>query len=164
MKTYLLSLFGASFAAALVTLFVPDGSGGGVSKHIKLLCSLFLLAVIVAPLPSAIRELQSLPDRIPESGNNDPSALPENVQKALDESSKAGFARSLTQLLENRFSIPAGEIRCVIRWDDSNDRATPEKITLILSGSAIWKDPDLLEEFVTELLGCACETALERGE
>lgn len=162
MKIYLLSLFGASLATALIHLLAPEGTQGGVSKYLKLLCSLFLLAVIVSPLPHALREIRSLPDRIPDLGGTKSGGLPESVQEALDESSKIAFARSLTQLLEHRFSIPAGEIRCVIRWEEREDDTLPEEITLLLSGSAIWQDPDELEAFVTSLVHCTCKTALER--
>lgn len=78
----------------------------------------------------------------------------------MESASRSYFAQSLTQMLEQRFSIPAGEIRCTVRWQQ-DEELRPDRVTLVLSGSAIWKNPAEMEEFVTGLLGCECVTAIE---
>ena len=82
------------------------------------------------------------------------------ANEALENASKAYLAQALTRLLEERFSIPSGEVRCVILWA-SEEEAKPQKVTVILSGSAICKNPNQIEEEVTNLLGCPCVTAIE---
>lgn len=157
MKEYLLSVLAAALALSIVGILSPNGS----QSSLKLLSSLFLLLVIAAPLP---RFLTTLPDRLGElfsaSQQGEESDYRQQAEQALEGASKAYLAQALTQLLEQRFSIPSGEVRCVIRWNDQEE-ASPQRVTVILSGSAIWKNPNEIESAVTELLGCECVTAIE---
>lgn len=159
MQTYLLSLLGGALAAALVGILAPEGA----SRHIRLVSSLFLICVLVAPLPKAIGSVSSWFEELEEaadageSGGGDYAA---QLEAAMESASRSYFAQSLTQMLEQRFSIPAGEIRCSVRWQQGEE-LRPERVTLVLSGSAIWKNPAEMEEFVTGLLGCECVTAIE---
>lgn len=159
MQTYLLSLLGGALAAALVGILAPEGA----SRHIRLVSSLFLICVLVAPLPKAIGSVSSWFEELEEaadageSGGGDYAA---QLEAAMESASRSYFAQSLTQMLEQRFSIPAGEIRCTVRWQQ-DEELRPERVTLVLSGSAIWKNPAEMEEFVTGLLGCECVTAIE---
>ena len=159
MQTYLLSLLGGALAAALVGILAPEGA----SRHIRLVSSLFLICVLVAPLPKAIGSVSSWFEELEEaadageSGGGDYAA---QLEAAMESASRSYFAQSLTQMLEQRFSIPAGEIRCTVRWQQGEE-PRPERVTLVLSGSAIWKNPAEMEKFVTGLLGCECVTAIE---
>ena len=159
MQTYLLSLLGGSLAVALIGILAPNGG----SKHIKLISSLFLVCVLVAPLPKAIGSVRSWIDDLNQDvgSDADPSDYTAQMEEAVQSASKTYFAQSLTQMLEQRFSITPGEVRCSIQWAEGDDGMQPLKITLILSGSAIWKNPADMEEFVTGLLGCECVTAIE---
>ena len=158
MKTYLLSLFAASLVIALVSILAPSNA----TKYIKLISSLFFLCILAAPLPKL---LDTLPDFFYEvTGDQEKDQMDESYQEKADQllegASKTYVAQMLTELLEQRFSIPTGEVRCVIQWEES-EKAKPQKVTVILSGSAIWKNPETIEKTVTELLGCECITAIE---
>lgn len=159
MQTYLLSLLGGSLAVALIGILAPNGA----SKHIKLISSLFLVCILVAPLPKAIGSIRSWMDDLNQEidSGSDSSDYATQMEEAIESASKTYFAQSLTQMLEQRFSITPGEIRCSIQWAEGDEQMQPLRITLILSGSAIWKNPADMEEFVTELLGCECVTAIE---
>ena len=158
MKEYLLSVLSAALVISLVGMLAPNGAQGSL----KLISALFLLLVIAAPLPKL---LTAIPDRIENlfqtNGNGgEEDDFRQQANLTLENASKTYLAQALTQLLEQKFSIPTGEVRCVIRWTDG-DQAKPEKVTVILSGSAIWKNPNQIEAAVTELLGCECVTAIE---
>ena len=158
MKEYLLSLFAASLVIALVGILSPNGSGG----YLKLISALFFLCVLAAPLPKL---LDSLPDLMGEiTGATEKEELEEDYRQqanaALEGASKTYFAQTLTELLEQQFSIPSGEVRCTVLWEDAEE-LRPKQVTVILSGSAIWKNPDHIEQAVEELLGCECVTAIE---
>lgn len=158
MKEYLLSVLAAALVIALVGILAPNGSG----SSLKLVSALFLLLAIAAPLPKL---LTSIPQRIEDlfqvgGQKGDEEDFRQETDLTLENASKAYLAQSLTQLLEEKFSIPAGEVRCTVRWVEG-DEIRPEKVTVILSGSAIWKNPAPIEETVTQLLGCECVTAIE---
>ncbi len=158
MKTYLLSVLAAALIISLIGILAPNGA----QSSLKLITSLFFLCVIAAPLPNW---LENLPDRIDElvtapDGGSAEDDYRQQANEALDGASKTYLAQALTQYLEQKFSIPQGEVRCQILWSEE-ESATPEKVTVILSGTAIWKNPDSIEAAVTELLGCECVTAIE---
>lgn len=160
MKGYFLSLLGASFAVALVGLLAPDDSGK-MSKSVRLMTSLFLICVIAAPLPSLIHRLPEVFTAAEEIGNADSDRYSEEAARALEGASRTYFASALTQLLETRFSLREGDVRCSIRWAENTSDAIPERVTVILSGSAIWKDPAEIEAFLHDLLGCECVSAID---
>ena len=158
MREYLLSILSAALVIALVGMLAPEGMG----SSLNLISSLFLLLAIAAPLPKLI---VSLPEQIEAIFQTDgQSGSEEDFRQqsdlALEGASKAYLVQSLTQLLEEEFSIPSGEVRCAVQWAEGEE-IVPEKITVILSGSAIWKNPAPIEETVSRLMGCECVTAIE---
>ena len=158
MKEYLLSLLAASLCAALVGILAPSN----FQKYVRFISSLFLICVLVAPLPrvlSSINAPDGLPDLIGSSSAS--SDYKDRMEEALEQASGTYFAEMLTQLIEERFSISEGTVRCSVKWRDGGDRLTPERVTVILSGSAIWKNPSEIESFVGSLLGCECVIAIE---
>lgn len=159
MKAYLLSLLGAAFLAAAVGVLAPDGNAGA-GRHLRLLSVLVLLCVVVAPLPRLVTDLRDLPDLLPDRIDRESTEPGATSESPLDAASRAYVARSLTARVCERFSIPSDEVRCAIRWGEGDNAGTPLSATLILSGSARWKDPREIAAYVTDLLGCPCETAI----
>ena len=163
MKAYFLSVAAAALIAAICSVLVPSGEGGGIAKHVKLLTSLLLVCVLIAPLgdliellPGAVSGDMTFPWEDTEGGTDE-----ENLQDRLDEVSTTYFTALLTETLEREFAIEAGDLRCAIQWEGEGEQMRPTRVTLLLSGRAIWKDPEAMEAFVTELLGCACVSAIE---
>lgn len=164
MQSYLFSIIGAALAATVIGILTPKGEGGTVSSHIRLLTALFFICVLIAPIRSMLNTFTEFVNgEIHISGTN--GAESTDYQKQLDEaleaSSKSYFTQMLTKTLESTFSIDTGNIRCTVHWGEQEERLQPTRVTIVLSGSAIWRDPDRLEAFVTDLLGCECVTAIE---
>ena len=161
MKDYLFSLLGASLCIALISLLSPNGSS---AKYVRLLSALFLICVLISPmhgLIDGIRDLANGELRLPEWGDTDSSDAEQELQSTLDNASKSYFLQSLTQMLEREFSISPGELRCSAVWTAvAGDQIKPSRIHVLLSGSAIWKDPKKIELFINELLGCECIVAV----
>ena len=82
------------------------------------------------------------------------------MKQAMESASRTYFARTLTELIGEQFALAEGSVRCEIEWEADNE-TVPKKITVILSGSAIWRDPEKIESFVEDLIGCECVTAIE---
>lgn len=165
MGAYLISLLCAACVAALIGILSPDGEGGGIARHMRLLIALVLLCVLIAPMRDALDALIRFTNgdyTLPEAdGGGTEEGYQQQMQAALTEASKTYVAQLLTQMLEREFSITPGAVRCAVRWSDSSQTLSPERITVILSQDAIWKDPAPIEDFVTALLGCECVTAVE---
>lgn len=159
MKSYLYALILVSLAAAIAGILSPEGEKGGILKHIRLLSSLLLICILILPIQSGISYLFALQGGdIPLPDWTDiPEGDREELQNQLDLVSKDYFAKTLTARLENQFSIASGEVRCMVKWESEK----PILVTVVLSGKAIWKDPDAIEAFVSGLVGCDCQTAIE---
>ena len=160
MTNYLYALLLVSLAAAIAGILSPEGERGGILKHVRLLSSLLLVFVIILPLKTGFSDLVSLgegefpfPEWIEAPDSEDQSEL----QEQLDRLSQEYFGQTLTERLEGQFSIASGEVRCIVRWNGT----TPTLVTVVLSGKAIWKDPEAIEAFVSGLVGCECQTAIE---
>ena len=161
MKSYLLTLLFTSLVIAMVNLLTPHGERGGTEKHMKLLTSLLLLTLLVAPLGNAVTGLREWINGslLPPWAENKAEEFESEVQEELHAASKKYFTEMLTQTLEKSFEIETGNIRCSVIW--KKDESAPEKITVILSGKAIWKDPKEIREFVSQLTACECTVAIE---
>ena len=160
MKTYLLSLLGAAFLAAAIGLLTPEGTNGGIGKHVRLLCALMIVCVIALPLPRAISALHLRLTDLTDRTSDEKNSFDSRAHDLLDHASRAYFASALTAHLAERFSLRQEEVNCAIRWKEVDGEASPESVTLILSGSARWHDPHELENYVADLLGCPCDTAI----
>ena len=164
MKAYFLSLIAAAMIAALVGILTPGGEKGGIAKHVKLLTSLFLVCVLISPLKETLVGLRAWLDgglELPNLENPEEDSYKQQMDEALQGASTAYFTQMLTQMLEQRFSIATGEVRCGVQWQSENGSLSPVRVTVILSGKAIWRDPEAIERFVEELLGCKCVSAIE---
>lgn len=162
MKTYILSMLAAALVAAVVGILSPSGEGGGISKHMRLLCSLFLLCVLLSPLISVLDALGDLANGSflsPDVELEEEEDYRDRLEGAMDEATRTYFAQMLTECLCDELSLKAGEVRCHVLWDEED--GTPKKVTVLLSGSAIWQDPKRICSFVTSLLDCECVCALE---
>ena len=160
MKTYLLSLLGAAFLAAAIGILSPDGTNGGIGKHIRLLSALVLVCVIAVPLPRAISELRERLSDLTENTSDMEESFDARSRDALDNASRAYFANALTTHLAEKFALRQDELRCAILWEETDGEVRPAAVTLILTGSARWHDPHELEQYLTDLLGCPCDTAI----
>lgn len=154
MTAYLLTLFGSALAVALVDLLVPERG----RKTVRLISALFLLCVLSAPLPRAFRAIRDY--TIPGAAQDAREEYTQKMKQAMESASRTYFARTLTELIGEQFALTEGSVRCEIEWEADNE-TVPKKITVILSGSAIWRDPEKIESFVIDLIGCECVTAIE---
>ena len=164
MKEYIISLIVASFISAMIGILAPQGEGGGIAGHLRLLSALFLVAVIISPVGELLPALGDLREEIqtehtPEDSVGD--GYRDQLNGAVTSAAQPYFAALLIDTLEKEFSIPEGEVRCAIRWREEGESVYPERITVILSGSSIWRDPAPIEEFVRDRIGCACVSAIE---
>jgi hypothetical protein len=75
----------------------------------------------------------------------------ENVEKAVKD------------ILGTRFGIPESEISAVVVFADKNGDGVKEveRITVILSGRSIFRDPAEIKGCVSETFACECLCAIE---
>ena len=160
MDGYVLTLIGAAMISALVGVLAPAGS---TAKYVKLITSLFLICVLISPVKGLIVGLRELIDGELSFSQEQEEAEEDfrlQTEALTNETAKLYFTDMLTDRILSRFSISPDELRCAVDW--STDSAPmPTRITVFLSGRAIWQDTHAIEAFVTELIGVPCQSAIE---
>ena len=66
--------------------------------------------------------------------------------------------KRLEDLICEKFSIGADDIEITVEAHEENGTLTLDRVAVGLYRAAVLKDPYEIEEYVSELVGCACET------
>ena len=159
-KTYLLSIFATALLITVVDILAP---GGGLSKHLKLVTSLVFVCILISPSLAFAERLKDFANGDWEfaiEGDMEEHYSSE-LQNALDDASKEYFENMLELTLCKEFDIAEDNLRVAVEWIGDAENLRPVKVTVILSGKAIWKNPAKIEEYVISLLGCTCVSAIE---
>ena len=162
-KVYMLSIFATALLITVVDILAPTNNGGGLSKYLKLVTSLVFVCILISPTVSLAQHLRDFANGNWEfeiEGDVEDHYFAE-LQDALDNASKDYFEGMLKQTLCKEFDIAEDDLRVRVDWDGLGEELRPQKVTVILSGKAIWKNPAKIEGYVSSLLGCACVSAIE---
>ena len=151
MGGYLYTLAAASVLISLICALAPSSA----AQHVKLLCSLCVICLLCAPLGEAIRAVKEGELALPPEWTEPPAEESEQDRNQAAESLLAG---QLQDLLQKEFALDPGECSIYAEWSDAG-KVT--KITLVLSGKAIWRDPDPIKAYVQGLMGCPCVVVLD---
>lgn len=163
MEAYIISLIATTMIASLVGILTPKGDGG-IAKHLRLLIALFLVCVLISPAKEAIQRIAEFANGNWESiweNESIEESYREELNESLQGTSKDYFLQMLVQTLEREFSLENGTVRCRVEWNEGEADLRPTCVTVILSGTSIWKDPHAIESYVTTLLDCTCMVAIE---
>lgn len=162
-KAYILSIFATALLITVVDILAPTGTGGGLSRHLKLVSSLVLVCILISPTVSLANKLKGFLNGEWEFAFEEEmdDHYADELQNALDNASREYFEGMLTKTLCEEFAIAESDLRCHVEWSGEGENLRPQKVTVILSGKAIWKNPAKIEEYVSTLLGCDCVSAIE---
>lgn len=162
-KTYVLSIFATALLITVVDILSPAGASSALSRYLKLVCALVFVCILISPTLSLAETLRDFANGELdfEIAGDVEDHYSEQLQGALDDASRQYFEGMLTQILCEEFEILEDDLRCHVKWVGEGENLHPEKVTVILSGKAIWKDPAKIEKFVSSLLNCDCVSAIE---
>lgn len=157
MKSYLISLAAVAVIAALTGLLTTsDGKDSGL----RLLTGFCVLAVVSAPFVSGLRAISS-PDFSFLSVDGDGEIAAEYETLFRDSIKVYGGAYIADRLTEQLAARYARDASCFsVRLTLSEDGTHITAATVLLGGSAVFLDTYDLENYVTDILGCPCTTAI----
>jgi len=160
-KAYMLSIFATALLITVVDILSP--SGGGLSKHLKLVTALVFVCILISPTLLFAQNILNFANGDWEFGLEEDvkDHYSSELQDALDDASRDYFEGMLKQTLCEQFAIAEDDLRVRVDWIGTGEDLRPERVTVILSGKAIWKNPAKIEEYVSSLLGCDCVSAIE---
>lgn len=164
MNEYILTALGVAFAAAAVTALSPEGKGGGLSRHIKLLTSLALLCTLISPLPALAGRLSEL-SKAPPSFSVNADGTKDLLKEKLNEAGSKEAAMLIRDDLCGFFGIAQKNITVDVEADGSAEVFTIVSVKVFLSGAAVTVSPYEVEARVTELVGapCRCDIGKKGG-
>ena len=163
LKAYILSVFVTALLITVVDILAPASMGTGLSKHLKLVTSLVFVCILISPTVSLADRIREIADGDWEMGieGDIEDHYSSQLQDALDDASKEYFEEMLKQTLCEQFEINEDDLRVGVVWVGEGENLRPQRVTVILSGKAIWKNPAKIEEYVSSLLDCDCVSAIE---
>lgn len=157
MREYLLSVVAAAIAVGAVTALMPEGEGGGLRRHVSFVGALCVLAILISPVGELMSFLGDLSFRgFGTVGDGTKSEYEEIYAEYLQYALAENLSGSVAAMLCDRFDIPPEQCRVRVRVGSRDGRAAAEQVTVILSGSALLRDPYEIEGFISDLLGCEC--------
>ena len=165
MKEYIITLVGAALFCGFVEMLSPDGEGGGIKKHIKLLSSLCILCILIAPLVSFAQEVKAydLGAALSEIGDETyDEKYDEICNKSIASYSESELGRICEERLMRELDVEQGGVRVDVRTEYQNDILSVTLATVRIYPEALAKDPRDMERIVSEMLGCECEIIYEK--
>ena len=151
---------------ALVELFSPEGEGGGISRHVKMLSGVCLLLVLWTPLSALLRGGGDLPERLANAIENwlregeeqqeDFSQIWQGEQERRD---LMYASEMIKELLIDQFEISGEDISVQVETDEARERIS--LVCVALRGQAIWLDTHKMQSYLNEILQCESMIYLE---
>ena len=154
MKNTVLGLFGVCVAAALCEL-LPMGDSKGTRGALRVLVSLAVVLLLVRPFVPLLDSTPTIPLEDLVGGGEDATAQYEEI---FHRTVKAGSERDLRECLYAWLLEKHG-----VEREDAHIKITLTKtgelsrVEVFLSGKALLRDPDALQEELGKLLGCETE-------
>ena len=167
MREYIFSVLCMAAIGGVAIMIAPDGIRSGLKKHVKLVCALCLLCVMIAPVSRLMDVINDGFNEISPEGPNDGNGLQSMYESIYEDNLELGFGEGIGELVKDklfeRFSIPRDSCRVAVSFKDGDGDGfrEPSKITVILSGTSIFKEPRAIESYVAGVFGCECSCAIE---
>ena len=152
MRGYILSIICISVIGSVISMLSPDGEGGGISKHIKLIFGLCVVIVCINPINDIVNYINELDfDSIIERPESESEKYSEIFDGAYESAETDNLKNGIKQILSDRFDIDGSE--CKVSVTLTENRAL-SRVVITLYGGAVWKNTNEIEDYLKNLLGC----------
>ena len=162
MGDYLMSVIGAALISGVITAALPDNGGGGaVKKYVGFIASLCVLCITIAPATNALDTLSEFFDGGLDGWIEKSEADYKNDYYAyLKSYGKENAEEGIRELICSEFSIDREECHISAEVSEENGELRLDRIRVMLSGSAVFKNPYRIEEYLSDLFGCECSVGV----
>ena len=140
MSGAMLALFGVVLAAAIGDLMIPGEEKGGTRQFLHFMTALCVLLLLLSPFRSFVQSTDDL--------------LRGELSDAVASRSAAELKEGLLALLQEKYGIaPTDQEVAVVL----NERGELCRVSVLLKGEALLKDPEEIREDLLEMLSCEVE-------
>lgn len=129
----------------------------GAKKHVRLLCSLCLLCIIVSPLASIEAEDIFGDIGIYEEGAETDSVYSEIYSNTVRAVNEDRISSALKEILVRDLSLDAESLSVSVRTEENGGVISVTEVSVGLSGKNILAEPESIIGYVEEMLECKCE-------
>ncbi len=157
-RGYIISVMCVSVVGSLVSMLAPDGEGGGLGKHIRLIFGLCVIIVSINPIKDIVYYIKDVKyewDYVKDG--YDSEKYEEIFYESYSASEIENLKSGIKQLLSDRFDIDISECEISVGTDGGGGL---ERILVTLYGNAVWKNTEEIEEYLYGLFGCEIVTAI----
>lgn len=154
MREYLLNVIGAALIVGVIGILVP---ADGLKKYVVFIGSLCILGILLSPL-------NALSDFLGELGTDRLYGIADSLydEKKYDEKYREymsgigceAVADEICRLLCENFSISDSECHVGVTFSGEGEEVALGRVTVILSGRSVFRDPYEIEDYLSRLLGC----------
>lgn len=158
MFEYLMGVIGAALIGGVITSVLPDAGGGGaLKKYVGFIASLCVLCIIIAPASDALDAISGFFDGGLDGWVDENSVKYENeYYEYLASYGRENAEEGISALICREFSIDAEDCHVSAELSEADGVLCLDRIRVILSGRAIFKDPYKIEDYLTKTFGCEC--------
>lgn len=178
MKNYLVSLVIVALCTGITELMIPERIANGIKNNVKLIGALCTICILIAPILPIINKYGKIENYIEKSldfirseydskisefrNNSDIYDENEIYKEALLFSARENVEKYVLQQLNNKFDIKSENCKIRIEFsEDMDSHAYVSKITIILKGADVWKNPYEIEKYFEDKLSfesnrCKC--------
>ena len=155
MKEYIISIVLVSLICSIVKIISPNAEGEGLSGHIKLVCGLCIICVVINPAIKAVEWIGNLDfsEIADVSQDKDKYEEYESVFNEYLSLSQSDYIKTQIKLiLQDKFGIDLSEVDVKLYIiEDENGAKQLERVTLLLCGGAVLKDSVEIEACISEM-------------
>lgn len=157
MREYLMSLIMAALTVGLIGVLVPERDSGGIRRYVTFAGSLCVLILLISPVVRALDFVGELTDGgFDISFENNTEQYEEQFKQYISSLSEESMGAELVSVICEKFDISGEECHVKVDTYEADGEPAIGRVTVILSGKAIFRDPYEIEQYITGLLGCEC--------
>ena len=148
----------------IVLIVSPEGIRSGIKKHMRLICSLCMLCIMISPIGEILSGINDIGNKVNFGDGEQLHGIYESIYESRNEEGyNDSIGKAVKAELSEKMSILDKECRVMVEFSDADQDGfrEPRKITVILSGSSVFKNPRQVEDYVSEKFGCECVCAIE---
>ena len=156
MSGYFILIIGVTFLGGAITVLSPKG----YEKHLRLLCALCVLSIVMVPMFSFIADGSNSIENLAKlfSGEEYQKEVYEEIyNKSLVESEKENAEEILKNGIKQALSIKSDSFDVNIVLAENSDGFYITSVEVIIGVSDVGIDPRSVEKYINETLGCECE-------
>ena len=160
MKDYIITLISVSIICGIVHILAPGGTGEGVKKHVKLISSLCVLCIMIAPVGGFLESLEETEFKILgeyTQSDDQKNEYDKIYNDMISEYSAEQISKKSEEILRERFFLKEGDIRVTVCFSESESGTVISEVAVVLYSGAVGKNPREISACVEEILKCKCE-------